>query len=63
MEDFTTDEEIRDVRMQCLQIARQYNHNTCIHELMRDSEQLFMWVFGFQMVEKEPEINSEPESN
>lgn len=62
MEEFTTDKEIRDVRMQCLQIARQFPQG-CIHGLMNDAEHLFMWVYGFTMTKKEPEINSSPEEN
>ncbi len=62
MEDFTTDEEIRDVRLQCLQIARQFPNNT-VQDLMNDAEHLFMWVYGFTMSEKVPVTNSDPESN
>ena len=59
-----TDEELRDIKLQCLHLAARYPQE-CIHTLMDNAEELFMFVCGFerQYHDKEPEVNSDPESN
>lgn len=63
MEDLTTPEELRDIKLQCLHLAARYPQE-CIHTLMDNAEELFMFVCGFERhYHDEPEVNSSPEEN
>lgn len=66
MENQISLEEIRNYRMQCLQIARQFqDEDSCVHILSEDAEFLFRWIYAFELTgqTQEPEINSNPEEN
>jgi hypothetical protein len=55
-EDF--DKELRTIKLECLKIASKFEH-VCIHDLMDEAEQLFMFICGFERVNspQNPEDN------
>lgn len=64
MENFITEEEMRDIKLQCLHLAARYPQE-CIHTLMDNAEELFMFICGFERQYKEQEKQEEinPEEN
>lgn len=62
MEDLTTQEELRDIKLQCLHLAARYPQD-CIHTLMDNAEELFMFVCGFERQYHDIKPNSSPEEN